>query len=219
MRRVLTAAALLLAGPVLAGCNGDDTGVPEFTPPTGTPTSSPSASATTAAPGATAGALGDTVPKRGTSLGPEGNPIKVGMMVKAASDAERAVQLAYLRFWVERARALRVAKVDEQALAKVATGDAAERVRSSVHDLAAEKQHAEGGSTVNVRSVKIDGRQAKLVDCFQDFSVAVSAKGKRQGSPDLGVLVYEVTLTGGDGGWLVSEVARDPKASCPDPKG
>jgi hypothetical protein len=116
------------------------------------------------------------------------------------------VQLAYLRFWVERARAVRLAEVDDAALAKVATGDAAERVRSSVRELAAEKHRAGGGATVNVRSLKLSPSKATLVDCFQDFSVRVDAKDRPLEAPDLGVTPFTVALVSVDGGWRVREL-------------
>lgn len=195
----------------VAGCGEDDADLPEFGG------SSPGASASgSVVPGAgSSGSAAEitSVPKRGTKLGDEDNAITVGKMAKADA-AEEAVQAAYLRFWVERSRALRQGRVDQAALNKVATGDAAERVVSSVAALAEKRQHAEGGSTVNVQTVKVDGETATLKDCFQDASVAVDAQGREV---DKGAPVFSlntVKLVKRTDTWLVSQLDKSGTTAC-----
>jgi hypothetical protein len=195
------------------GCSGDDSDLPEFSG--GSPGGS--AATGTAEPGASGSAAAGVsaeVPKRGTKLGDEDNAITVGKMAKADA-AEEAVQAAYLAFWVERARALRLAKVDRAALDKVASGEAVRDVTKIVSDLAAEKQHAEGGSTVNVRTTKVSGGTATLTDCLQDLSVTVDAEGDPLDAPDLQPVPFTATLVKGtDGGWRVTELVQGEVKNC-----
>jgi hypothetical protein len=187
------------------GCSGDDSDLPEFSG--GSPGGS--AATGTAEPGASGSAAAGVsaeVPKRGTKLGDEDNAITVGKMAKADA-AEEAVQAAYLAFWVERARALRLAKVDRAALDKVASGEAVRDVTKIVSDLAAEKQ--------NVRTTKVSGGTATLTDCLQDLSVTVDAEGDPLDAPDLQPVPFTATLVKGtDGGWRVTELVQGEVKNC-----
>lgn len=201
--------AVALVVTVLAGCTGDSGGdLPEFTPGPGATSSGPA----TTAPAPALPATGE-VPARGSSLGPEGNPITVGRTVPARNADEKAVQLAYLRFWVERARALRAGKVDDAALRRVAVGQAADDVGVSVRGLAEDGNHAEGGSTVNIKAVSVTGRKARLTDCFQDGSYAVDADGKRQ-APQPSANEYRVDLQPYGETWRVATFTRAGSGLC-----
>ena len=198
----------------LAACGGDDgSDLPEFTGGEGGPAATASASATPLPD--PIDAIGATLPAKGTKLGDEKNPITVGRTV-AGDGAKEAVQIAYLAFWVERARALRVVRVDDAALDKVATGDAADRVVFSVRELADKKRHTEGGSTVNVQKVTVTGAEATLIDCFRDTSLNMTASGKPAEQPDPGrsISVFEVDLVQSASAWKVSQVSEGTYKNC-----
>jgi hypothetical protein len=195
----------------VTGCGGDDSDLPEFSGGSPGASATPSAAVGGGSSGSGIEEIVD-VPKRGTEIGDEDNPITVGQMAKADGDGV-AVEVAYLRFWVERSKALRQAKVDQAALNRVATGDAAERVLSSVKALADKQQHAEGGSTVNVQSVKVKGETATLTDCFQDRSVVVDAQGKKdESAPTLSL--YNVRLEKRTDTWVVSRLEKSGTPVC-----
>ena len=199
----------MLLAVAVAGCGDDDSDLPEFTGAEEDPAASASAS-----PGGTpavdpAGEL----PKEGKKLGDPKNAITVGRTI--AGDAEKkAVQLAYLAFWAERAKALRLAKVDQAALEKVAGGIAAERVVFSVDELAEKKRHTEGGSTVNIQAVTVKGTKATLTDCFQDRSVDLDVKGKPVQVPNLGVIQFGAELTKAGSGWRVTDLRETKIKAC-----
>jgi hypothetical protein len=194
----------------LAACGDDDgSDLPEFTGGEG-PTASASASATPLPD--PIDAIGATLPAPGTKLGDDKNPITVGRTL-AGDGAKEAVQIAYLAFWVERARALRVVRVDDAALDKVATGDAADRVVFSVRDLADKKRHTEGGSTVNVVALKVEGARATVTDCFQDRSTDRDAKGNAVEAPDFEPVPITTTLEL-SGTWRVSRVVPAKESAC-----
>ena len=211
MRRLAGPLTALLVTLALAACGGDDgSDLPAFTGGEGGSTASASPSATPLPDPIEA--IGATLPAKGTKLGDGKNPITVGRTVPG-DGAKEAVQIAYLAFWVERARALRVVRVDDAALDKVATGDAADRVVFSVRELAEKKRHTEGGSTVNVVALKVEGGRATVTDCFQDRSTDRDAKGNAVESPDFEPVPITATLEL-RGNWRVNRVVPAKKSAC-----
>ncbi len=201
----------LLTTAALAGCSGgDDSDLPEFT---GADDPAATASATPTPLPDPVDAIGATLPAKGTELGDAKNPITVGRTVGGGGDKE-AVQIAYLAFWVERARALRVVHVDDAAIAKVATGDAADRVASSVQELEQKKRHTEGGSTVNVVALKVSGATATITDCFLDRSTDRDAKGNSVEAPNFTPVAITATLARSGDGWRVSRVVPGKESAC-----
>jgi hypothetical protein len=202
---------LFLAGltvVAVTGCaGGDDGDLPDFS---GTPGGGPaSASATTPAPDPVE-AVGKTLPAKGTELGDDKNSVTVGRTAKG----NEPVQIAYLAFWVERARALRAAQVDDAALAKVAVGDAASRIVTSVRELVAKKQHTEGGLTVNVVALKVDGATATLSDCLLDRSTNRKANGDAVEAPSFAPVPLVTTLEQTSDGWRVRKVTNGKASAC-----
>lgn len=206
------AVAGLAAGGLAACSDDDDGGAPAAANLSPSATATPTATRSAPAPNASA-AVGP-IPKAGTPLGPKGNSIKVGNMAAGGSD-EQAVLRAYLKFWVERAKALRLAKVNKTALAKVAVDEAAAGVVQNVADLARGRQHAEGGSTVNVTEVKIEGENATLKDCFEDRSVVVASDGEKvDPPPGVTVTSYTVTLRRDGDRWRVTKLVKVTGPTC-----
>jgi hypothetical protein len=193
----------------VAACGGDDSSdLPAFS---GTePGSSPSASVSVTPAPDPVEVVGATLPKKGTELGDEKNQVTVGKTLKGNDKA----QIAYLAFWVERARALRVVQVDDAALAKVAVGDAATRVVSSVRELKEKKQHAEGGLTVNIVALKVTGATATITDCLVDRSSNRKANGAAVEAPDFTPIPLTATLEQQGEGWRVRRVANAKASAC-----
>jgi hypothetical protein len=210
VRRLLAIGTALVATVALAGCgDGDDSDLPAFTGEGGT--AAPSASST-ATPDPTGG-TGGPLPKKGEELGAAKNAITVGRVVRGDAEKE-AVQQAYLQFWATRATALYEAKLDNAAVTAVATGDAAASVVRSVRAVAEKKHHTEGGSTVNVQTVAVEGSKATLVDCFRDRSLDLTADGSPAEQPDFGLSVFEVSLVKAGDVWKVSAVGDSDFSKC-----
>jgi hypothetical protein len=104
--------------------------------------------------------------------------------------------------------------VDDAAIAKVATGDAADRVASSVQELEQKKRHTEGGSTVNVVALKVSGATATITDCFLDRSTDRDAKGNSVEAPNFTPVAITATLARSGDGWRVSRVVPGKESAC-----
>jgi hypothetical protein len=210
--RLAAGTAALMTAAALTGCSGgDETDLPTFSGAGGS--SQPSATPTPTPLPDPIEAIGTALPKKGTELGDDKNSITVGRTVSGGGERD-TVQIAYLAFWVERARALRVVHVDDAALAKVAVGDAAERVVLSVRELQGKKQHTEGGSTVNVVALKVAGSTATITDCFLDRSTDRDAEGNAVEAPDFAPVPITATLEQAGGAWRVNRVVPAKKSAC-----
>jgi hypothetical protein len=207
----LCVSALIVTG--AAGCGDKDDGdLPSFSGAQGG--SSPSATVSvTPAPTDPVAAIGAKLPKKGTELGDPKNPVKVGKTVSGDATSQ-AIQVAYLAFWVERARALTVGQVDETALGKVAVGDAATRVVTSVRELQQRKLHTEGGTTVNVVALKVAGSRATITDCFLDSSTNRKANGDAVETQDFAPTPLSVNLEQSGPSWRVSRLTVLRKNPC-----
>jgi hypothetical protein len=193
----------------VTGCGGGDDGdLPDFSG-TDAGGSSASASATTPAPDPVE-AVGAKLPAKGSELGDDKNPVTVGKTLKG----NEKVQIAYLAFWVERARALRAVQVDDAAIAKVAVGDAASRIVTSVRELQEKKEHTEGGITVNVVALKVDGAKATITDCLLDRSTNRKANGDAVEAPSFAPVPLTATLEAKGDGWRVRQVVDAKKGAC-----
>jgi hypothetical protein len=207
----LGSAVLMTLSLVACGDKGGADDLPAFQAGTDRPSTSESGDAEPA--GTPTLDPGAPLPAKGALLGDPKNAIKVGRTVTGDRDKE-AVQTAYLAFWAERAKALRLAKADITAIRAVSGGVAADRIISSVNELKAKKQHTEGGSTVNVQTVTVKGTTAKITDCFQDTSANRTADGKVAEQPKLDVSKLAAGLEKQGDVWKVTSLDLTQIRSC-----
>jgi hypothetical protein len=209
---MVTLGSAVLMTLALVGCGGEgDSDLPEFSgapggqsegeseapEPAGTPVVDPAS----------------PLPKRGTEVGDPKNAITIGRTITGDADKE-AVQTAYLAFWAERAKSLRLAEADTTAVRAVASGVAADRILASARELAEKKQHTEGGSTVNIQSVEITGSTAKITDCFKDDSINLTAAGKPAERPNLGIDQLAAELVKEGTTWRVTNLVQTTLKKC-----
>jgi hypothetical protein len=210
--RTLALGSAVLMALTLVACGGkDDTDLPSFDGAADGPSSSESSAAGSG--GTPAVDPASKLPAEGTKLGDAKNAITVGRTV-TGDPAKEAVQTAYLAFWAERAKSLRLAEADAAAVRAVSSGVAADRIFSSVNELKKGKNHTEGGSTVNIQTVTVKGSTARVTDCFLDTSINMDADGKPVEQPNLGINQLAADLEKSGATWRVSNLEETKIKSC-----
>ena len=181
------AALTAVVGLSLTSCGGDDG--PDVTISSGRPT--PSSTASTPADDSA-----DDIITLGSSPG------------SLEADQQEVLD-AYVAYWQVRAAAYRAARIDPDALGRVASGQAASSVAVYVSGQQAEKRHTEGKTTLRVSDVAVDGDSATVSDCLDDRSADVSDdSGKPVERPggDTGITASMQRVSGS---WFAVDVRAD----------
>jgi hypothetical protein len=168
----LTAAAGLACA--LAACGGVpvrvDSASTAVAAPAGGTASGNTASGNTA-PGSAASGSTDGG-QSSSDVGGAGTPFRLSFGAIAASDpAQTQVAGVWKRYWVLRTGAYATSRLDLDALASVASGEAVDEIVTDVRTNRAAGRHLEGTFTIEVPSIVIEGTEATVVGC-----VAVDAR-------------------------------------------
>jgi hypothetical protein len=212
MRR--TAVAACLAATLLAaGCSKQDTAPPpkiddaSSTPaPSGSATASASPSASAAAPTtARPPVYGERVANRAT--------VTVGKLPSGRE--QRVVAEALVAYARARLTSFHDARVDLNAVAAVASGDALQQIQSYVAGLRQRKQHTDGGLAIDVNQVAVTGKLAQVGSCMRNTTADANSSNQvveRDVSP-----AYRVKATATEvaaGRWLISRISFVFVPSC-----
>jgi hypothetical protein len=195
VRAAVAALVAATAVAALAGCGGDDPGLPEFT----------------GGSGASAAATG------GAGASPSAAPSATGsafaVAAKRPGGDRGEVYDAYLAFWRADVAALRDPAAADAALALLVDPQRA-RTQSRLDRLRTENRHAVGSVALAPADVTVDGDRATLTDCLDDSGMSLV---EADGSPvaDSAGERRKVTarLVRPDEKWLVADISA-ASGSC-----
>jgi predicted small lipoprotein YifL len=215
--RALTV-GLLLAGFLLAGCGQPNPlALPEYDPDATTTGSPAEPKSTRRSPDIVRVATpSPEVRYRPADALGQGAWVKRGR-VAAKSPTQRAVVQAVMKYLSVRLQLSNTWKVDEQALAASASGQAVTNARERAEQQRNDNLRSIGRFIMNISSVQVNGDQATVTGCHFDATSEVDRDGYVLIAPPGGVLItMKLRRTGNT--WRVLDWPERPVPSCEWPK-
>ncbi|GAB3678570.1 hypothetical protein [Angustibacter aerolatus] len=198
--RTLATAALLGGALVLSACSGGDEEAVSNLPTLGaTPSATTSASPSPTATATPSGTPTNPVPqlRRGE--------------VAARTAQEKAVASAWQAYWDVRVVAYYRARIDGDALGRVAVSSARRDVQNYVAQLQKKNRHSIGTGRLDVSKVAVNGAEGQVRSCLVGTSYDVDASGKPVEAPSGAIGLYGAAVKQGPY-WKISGVRVDDKA-------
>ena len=104
---------------------------------------------------------------------------------------------------------------DHPEIARLATGDAYERLRASLAQSAAEGHHSDGGWDSAIQRIEVHGAEARIEDCSLDLGRLLTSDGQELVPADSQRFLRTARLAKDAEGWKVWRLERsDPPQTC-----